>query len=202
MKQPFNLCIFPFLTLLAFMFILITNYAVVTSPQGAASIYLKSALSGNIGYGNPQKAHNSISFAGLEPGDIILGAYPDCAYGYYSHAALYIGAGEIIEGYADLGITVRSIEHFREYPKICLLRVEADQAVKLAAVDYARLQVNELFYPVAFKSGERAWNCSKIMWKAYQRQGLDFDNTRDLWVPPDVFYNSPHVTVIREWGQL
>ena len=59
---------------------------------------------------------NDISFEGLE-GDIVLGAYPHCAYGRYSHAALYVGSGQIIEGYADLGITLQSIEHFREYPQ-------------------------------------------------------------------------------------
>ncbi len=190
------------MTLLAGLAIFINHQEIITSAHGATSTYINSARSGNIGYGNPQQAHNSISFEGLEPGDIILGAYPDCAYGYYSHAAMYVGSGQIIEGYADLGITLQPVDHFREYPQICILRVEADKALKQAAVDYALRQLDEVFYPVAFKSGDRSWNCSKIMWKAYQTQGLDFDTTGDLWVPPDIFYHSPYVSVIREGGQL
>ncbi|HCF48782.1 MAG TPA: hypothetical protein DER60_00780 [Syntrophomonas sp.] len=202
MKQPINLLIFPLLTLLAGIMILAHNQAIVLNPDGATRVYIKSALSGNVGYGNPLRHNNSISFEGLEPGDIILGAYPHCAYGDYSHAALYIGSGQIIEGYADLGITRQSVEHFREYPQVCLLRVNVDPAVKQAAVAYATEQIGEVFYPVAFKSGQNIWNCSKIMWKAYQLQGVDFDDNQDLWVPPDSFYNSPYVEVIREVGLL
>lgn len=194
--------IFPLLTLFAGLGIFINNQSIILAPEGAVSTYIHSALSGNLGYGDPMRFHNNISFEGLEPGDIILGAYPNCAYGHYSHAALYVGSGQIIEGYADLGLTRQSIEHFREYPQICLLRVKADAAIKRAAVDYATLQLGEVFYPVAFKSGERSWNCSKIMWKAYAMQGLNFDEHQDLWVPPDSFYNSPHVTVLREIGRI
>lgn len=202
MKHKVNIWIFPLLTLFAGLGIFFNNYTIIMAPGGATSIYINSALAGNVGYGNPQRVHNNISFEDLEPGDIILGAYPNCAYGHYSHAALYVGAGQIIEGYADLGITQQPIEHFREYPKICLLRVEADPALKQAAVDYATRQLGEVFYPVAFKSGDNSWNCSKIMWKAYALQGLDFDENHDLWVPPDSFYNSPHITIIREMGRI
>mgnify|MGYP000890141327 CR=1 FL=1 len=202
MRQPFNLLIFPLLTLIAAISIIFSNQSIVFNPEGVTSIYIKSALSGNVGYGNPVPYNNDISFEGLEPGDIILGAYPYCAYGRYSHAALYVGSGQIIEGYADLGITLQPIEHFREYPQVCLLRVDVDPAVKRAAVAYAIEQLGEVFYPVAFKSGQNTWNCSKIMWKAYQLQGVDFDPNHDLWVQPDSFYYSPYVKVIREVGQL
>jgi hypothetical protein len=202
MKRNFNLMIFPLLVLIAGLTIYLSHQAILLNPDGAVQTYLRSAVSGNLGYGVPLDYKNDISFAGLEPGDIILGAYPDCAYGYYSHAAIYLGAGQIIEGYADLGIVRQSIEHFREYPQICLLRVEAEPAVKQAAVSYVTRQLGDLFYPVAFKSGQNTWNCTKIMWKAYQLQGLDFDENNDLWVPPDSIYNSRHVTVIRERGRL
>ena len=109
---------------------------------------------------------------------------------------------EIIEGYADLGIVRQPIEHFREYSQICLLRVEAEPAVKEAAVSYVSEHLGQVFYPVAFKSGQRTWNCTKIMWKAYQILGIDFDDNNDLWVSPDSIYDSRHVTVIRENGLL
>ncbi len=202
MRRGLNLAIFPLLCIIAATIIFFNHRAIILNPEGALRTYLSSAARGNFGYGMPLNYTNDISFAGLEAGDIILGAYPDCAYGRYSHAAIYVGQGQVIEGYADLGIVKQPLKHFREYPQICLLRVKAAPAVKKEAVAYVSRHLGQVFFPVAFKSGQNTWNCTKIMWKAYQLQGLDFDNNNDLWVPPDSIYNSGHVTVLRENGLL
>lgn len=190
------------MTILAALSIYSGHQDIIRDHDGLVRTYVRSAISGNFGYGFPLNQRNDISFEGLEPGDIILGAFPNCAYGRYSHAAIYLGEDHIIEGYADLGIVRQPIEHFREYSQICLLRVEAEPAVKEAAVSYVSEHLGQVFYPVAFKSGQRTWNCTKIMWKAYQILGIDFDDNNDLWVSPDSIYDSRHVTVIRENGLL
>lgn len=201
-QRHVHMWVFPLLTgLLAIMFAA-ANFSVFSNPQSLVYTYLNSAQSGDIGAGTGISYNNGISFEGLEEGDIILGGYPGCAYGRFSHAAIYAGDGQIIEGYVDLGITQQSINHFRSYPEICLLRVEVDPAVKQKAVAYVKQHMGDMFYPVAFKPGARLWNCSKIMWKGYAEQGLDLDQVDDLWIAPETFYFSSYVRVIRESGQL
>jgi hypothetical protein len=194
----FNLVIFPLLAILFFGLIASSNQHIFNNPDAVMYTYMKNARQGYVGYGFNSYYGNDISFTGLEPGDLILGAYPGCAYGRFSHAGIYLGEGKVLESYGDLGVNIQPIEHYREYSEVCLLRVKADTTVKKQAVDYVTRQQGGMFYPLAFKSGERYWNCTKIMWKAYAAQGVDFDPTNDFWVAPDLFYKSPLVEVIRE----
>lgn len=194
----FNLVIFPLLAIVFFGLIASSNRHIFKNPEAVMYTYLENARQGYVGYGFNSYYGNDISFAGLEPGDLILGAYPGCAYGRFSHAGIYLGKGEVMESYGDLGVNIQPIEHYREYSEVCLLRVKADTIVKKQAVDYVTKRQGAMFYPLAFKSGERYWNCTKIMWKAYADQGLDFDPTNDFWVAPDLFYKSRLVEVIRE----
>lgn len=196
--KQLNLIIFPLLALVLFCLIAASNQHVFRNDKAVMYTYIKSARQGHIGYGFNSYYGNDISFAGLEPGDIILGAYPGCAYGRFSHAGIYLGNGEVMESYGDLGVNIQPINHYREYSEVCLLRVKADPAVKRQAVNYVTRQQGAMFYPLAFKNGERYWNCTKIMWKAYFEQGLDFDPEHDFWVAPDLLYKSKVVEVIRE----
>ena len=174
------------------------NRILISDPNSSIPTYLKNFQRGSAGLGIAGDYKNSISFSGLEPGDIILGGYPDCSYGEYSHAALYIGSNEVIEGNADSGIAIQSIFHFSSYSQVALLRIEAPAELKTHAVEYALAHRGKAFYPLAFKNGERIWNCSKIMWKAYMEQGIDLDPLHDIWVKPESFKTSPYARLIDE----
>lgn len=180
------------------LLIFVENRTVILNPQGSILTYLSNFCHGNGGLGTVGDYHNPISFSGLEAGDIVLGGYPNCGYGEYSHVALYIGDNQILEGYADSGLTVQNLSHFRTYSQVALLRVEVDPVLKAQAVTYALQKRGGAFYPLAFKKGDRVWNCSKIMWKAYAEQGIDLDPLHDLWVKPETFKDSPYVKVISE----
>lgn len=193
-----NIMIFPLVTVLLAGALFLHNRVVFANPDAAMYLYVKNARQGRLGYGFDDHYGNGISFADLEPGDIILGGYPGCAYGRFSHAGIYVGDGRVVEGYADLGVNTQPVEHYREYQEVCLLRVQAPAAVKARAVEYVQSQQGGLFYPVAFKNGQRFWNCTKIMWKAYMESGVDLSIREDFWVTPDEFYNSPWVSIIRE----
>lgn len=198
-----NIFIFPFLTVLLTMAIYSDNRQVFANPDASMYTYIENLQYGNIGYGSESTSSgNSISFNELEIGDIVVGGYPGCAYGRFSHAAIYIGNGNVIEGFLDTGISIHRIEHFWDYSEIALLRVEVADEVKIAAVEYAKNNEGDMFFPLAFKSGDRIWNCTKIIWQAYMEAGLDLDSVGDIWVAPDSFYNSPRVTVIEERGSL
>lgn len=163
--------------------------------QGMANL-----MRGWIGPGIPTGRGNSLSLYLLEPGDIILGGNQGSTYGYYTHAALYQGEGRAWEGWLSTGIREMKVARFLNYDWACILRVKTDSAVRNQAVSYVAEHRGGLFFPLAFKSGERIWNCTKIIWKAYQRQGVDLDAGQDLWVTPDNLYHSPLVEIITESG--
>jgi len=201
-RIDWQLWLFPLLTLVLLVSICFQNQAALSNKESLTYTYLRQAVQGRLGYGAVGNYGNMISFHDLEPGDILLGGYPGCAYGRFSHASIYVGEGQVIEGYVDLGITQQPVEHFWTYSEICLLKVKADPAQKQAAVDYARSHLGELFYPVAFRPGERIWNCTKIIWEAYGQQGINLESNGDIWIAPDDFYGSPWVQVIREKSVL
>lgn len=160
--------------------------------------YLDSLQKGQFGTGYGYPAPDHISFAGLEPGDIVLGGWPNCAYGRFSHVGLYVGNDQVMEGYVDLGLTLQDVDHYRNYSDICLLKVKADSQLKHRVAAYAMARQGQMFYPAAFKPGERYWNCSKIIWSAYLQEGIDLDELGDLWIAPEKFMDSRHVEILYE----
>ena len=82
MKQPFNLLIFPLLTLIAAIVIIANNHSIIFILKGLPMHISKSALSGNIRYGTLCPVNNDISFEGLEP-DIVWSISSLCLR--YSH---------------------------------------------------------------------------------------------------------------------
>lgn len=201
--KKFNIFIFPIVIVLLAAAVYCDNREVFANPNASMYTYIDSLRYGNIGYGSQSSSQgNRISFKELEIGDIIVGGYPGCAYGRFSHAAIYIGDDEVMEGFLDSGVTRQSIEHFWNYSEIALLRVEAADEVKLAAARYAIQNQGEIFFPLAFKAGDRIWNCTKIIWQAYMQQGVDLDSVGDIWIAPDSFYNSQWVTIIEERGNV
>lgn len=193
-----RLWLFFFIFLILLAYILITNMELLRNPDNIGKLYLNNCLAGNMGYGLEDNYDNNLSFAGLEVGDILLGGYPNCSYGRFSHAGVYIGDNLVIEGYGDLGITIQPIYHYLNYSEIALLKVNTSPEVKAKVVEYMKKYEGGLFYPLAFKPGDRFWNCSKIIWLAYDKEGINLDEINDLWIAPEAFYYSPYTTIIRE----
>lgn len=201
MNAKFRITIFPVLFLLFLLLITIQNRALIFENKNSVIYtYTQSFLTGKIGsgYGIPQVSY--IPFSSLEPGDILLGGWPNCAYGKYSHAGLYLGNDEVLEAYVDYGVCIQPLEHFNEYTELCFLRVEVSPEIKNKALRSARSFVGKTFYPVAFKQNDRYFNCSNIIWKAYAEQGINLDIHNDIWVAPESFRDSSYVSKIYEKG--
>lgn len=187
-NEKARLFTFPAIFLLLFIIIVMLNWQLIANYQNSViHTYLQSFFQGDIGSGFGEAGSQSIPFEKLEPGDIILGGWPNCAYGEYSHAGLYLGNNEVLEAYVDAGVCIQPLGHYVEYTKLCFLRVKAKSNAKKQVIKTARTYEGKMFYPLAFKYGERYWNCSKIIWKAYFDQGIDLDINHDLWIAPDSF---------------
>jgi uncharacterized protein YycO len=162
--------------------------------------YLRSFASGVVGSGYGSSTTEDIPFSVLEPGDILLGGWPNCAYGKYSHAGLYLGDGEVMEAYVDCGVCVQSLNHYSDYTELCFLRVNLSKQIKAKVIEVAYNHEGDTFYPVAFKQNDRYYNCSDIIWKVYKEQGINLDAYNDIWIAPDSFRDSPDVKILFEKG--
>jgi ATP/maltotriose-dependent transcriptional regulator MalT len=90
----------------------------------------------------------------------------------------------------------------RDYDRACILRSKTTLKNRRQAVATVANWNGQVFYPLVFKPGDRIWNCTKIIWEAYHRLGLDLDSGRDLWIVPDNLYQSPLVTIVAEDGDF
>jgi uncharacterized protein YycO len=178
--------------LLSCVILVLNHHLIGQFSQTSAYTYFNSVTHGVIGsgYGASYAPKPEVE---LQPGDILLGGWSNCAYGRYAHVGMFLGNDQVLEGYVDYGVTIQPLDHYLNYTYLCFLRVDADDNLKEAAIAYARSHLNEIFHPLAFKTGERYWNCTKIIWKAYQENGVDLDPVNDIWITPDAFQTSPYV---------
>lgn len=200
MGRRVRILLFPLISIALLALIAGSNWALMSRDSGSViHVWVDSLLAGQPG---PGEINNSVWYPEpdieLLPGDLLLGGYPKCSYGRYTHAALYVGEGEGIEAFMDLGVVRQDMAHFRTYAHYAILRPIASEEVKAAAIDYAESKTTGVFFPLAFKRDDRYWNCSKIMWKAYAEQGIDLDPVGDLWIAPEGFAQSPLVEVLYE----
>jgi uncharacterized protein YycO len=197
--KKYRLLVFPALFLFLLALIAMDNLQLISERRDSVIFtYANSFLKGEIGSGYGVASQEKVSLTGLEPGDIVLGGWPNCAYGRFSHAGIYVGNNMVLEGYVDYGLSLQDLSHYLNYSELCLLRVEASREIKDQAVAYALAHQGQMFYPVAFKQGERYWNCTKIIWQAYNRQGINLDSINDLWIAPESFSASPSVKILYE----
>ena len=94
-KDTIRILVFPVLGLLLLLVIGAANRHLLTSGSGSV-IYTYAAgfAKGDIGTGYGSPSPGRVPFSQLEPGDIVLGGWPNTAYGQFSHAGLYLGRSE------------------------------------------------------------------------------------------------------------
>ncbi|MEA1962445.1 MAG: YiiX/YebB-like N1pC/P60 family cysteine hydrolase [Bacillota bacterium] len=200
-NQRFRLILFPVLSLCLFLAVILSHTNLLfNNHDSVVFTYTENFMRGQVGSGYGSAQTSKFPEETLLPGDIILGGYPNCAYGRFSHAGLYLGDKEVLEGYVDSGLSIQPLEHYLNYSDLCVLRVQTDNDVRAKAMEYALGFEGRCFYPVAFKPGDRFWNCSKIIWKAYMDEGINLDPYNDLWIAPESFCQSAYVEKLYEKG--
>ena len=200
MGRRIRIWLFPVIGLILMTAIIISNGPLLKPDSGSViHVWLDSFISGRaVGPGEIGSVSGDLPDFELKPGDILLGGFPNCSYGLYTHIALYAGEDQIIEAFMDVGVIKQNYRHFRNYTYMAVLRPQLPEDVKLAAVEYAESKVGEVFFPLCFKQDEHYWNCSKIVWKAFAEQGVDLDPIGDLWIAPDAFKLVPQMEVLYE----
>ena len=158
---------------------------------------LAAAGRGEFGIGDYDNVPNSLDISDLQAGDIILGGNPGGSYGRYTHAGFYIGNGQVVDMYTSDGVYVTGVEIYHDYTWAAVLRVKTSPAIRAAAVNYVKRQVGTPFFILAPKSDDGLWYCSKLVWYAYYRQGIDLDPFHNsYWIVPDACLSSPKTTLV------
>ena len=159
---------------------------------------LSSAGKGHFGTGNFSSTPNNLDLSILEPGDILLGGNPGGSYGHYTHAGIYIGNNRVVTMYTSTGVYLEPPSAYHRYHWAAVGRVKASPQQKKEAVSYCRSQVGSPFYILSPKAEDGLWYCSKLIWYAYLKQGIDLDPLNSYWVLPDAFVQSPHVQILEK----
>jgi len=162
---------------------------------------LAAAGRGEFGIGDFDNVPNSLEVSELQPGDIILGGNPGGSYGRYTHAGFYIGNGQVVDMYTSDGVYVTGVEAYRNYTWVAVLRVNTSPEIRSAAVNYVIQQVGSPFFILAPKADDGLWYCSKLVWYAYYRKGIDLDAFHNsYWIVPDAILSSPKTTLVSFTG--
>jgi cell wall-associated NlpC family hydrolase len=101
----------------------------------------------------------------LKPGDILLRRYNHYLGsifipGYWSHAAHYVGDGDVIHMLGD-GITREDILTFTRCDDILILRCTDVELVKYSITESINLEDKNIQYDYDFKSGNKTLYCSE-----------------------------------------
>jgi uncharacterized protein YycO len=162
---------------------------------------LAAAGRGEFGIGDFDNTPNSLVTSDLQAGDIILGGNPGGSYGRYTHAGFYIGNDQVVDMYTSDGVYVTDVETYRNYTWVAVLRVKTSPEIRAAAVNYVIGQVGAPFFILAPKADDGLWYCSKLVWYAYYRNGIDLDAFHNsYWIVPDAILSSPKTTLISFTG--
>ncbi|HEY3366052.1 MAG TPA: YiiX/YebB-like N1pC/P60 family cysteine hydrolase [Symbiobacteriaceae bacterium] len=157
---------------------------------------------GAFGVGRWDGERNEFDFDQLEPGDIVLGGNTGSSWGYWTHAALYLGDGQVMESFLQTGVTPEPVSRYNDYYSHAgALRVKLPRAVKERAVATARTLQGRPFYLLASRDSTSLFYCSKVVWYVYKQLGYDLDPAGPYWVIPDRMAGSSLVEPIQPHGR-
>jgi cell wall-associated NlpC family hydrolase len=162
---------------------------------------------------------NGLDTCALQPGDILLQRWNSIENTilmtiggtYFTHAAMYVGDGRVVEAVGPFArpedqVIERSVNWWTN-PAIydwVVIRPNATEQARLSAVSYMRAMAADpqvTYSILAAKESDREVYCSQLVWRAYQRTGLDLEVDRGgtianiatlnrLVSPDDLFYSA------------
>lgn len=153
---------------------------------------------GAFGVGYWDGEYNEFDFSQLEPGDLVLGGNTGSSWGHWTHAAIYIGDGMVMDNFLRTGVAPRPVIAYNEYYSHAgALRVNLPPEVKQRAVERAKSLAGRPFHLLASRDSVALYYCTKIAWWVYRVEGYDLDPEGPFWVVPDRLQRSPYVEPIQ-----
>lgn len=149
--------------------------------------------------GSNHQAHLPLTASHLEPGDILLCHNPGGGYGYWTHAGLYVGDGQVVDANDFVLGTVRKpLTSYRNYAKVMVLRVKTSLKTRQEAARFALGEVGRAYDPFSGLSDGHSEYCSKLVWESFAAAKVQL-TPRHHWVLPDDLAHSPKVGWIETW---
>lgn len=133
---------------------------------------------------------NPIVWAQVEPGDVVVTRSPGSMYGYWSHATVYLGAGQVLGHDLLRGIFVEDIAGFASYERVLVLRPAATTGQQAAVVAFSRDLIGRPFHLAAHPRDPRQWSCAKAALAAWASVGVRIGDGR-FWPTPDALAGGP-----------
>ena len=129
--------------------------------------------------GGDDENGNDLDLDLLEVGDILLtrgSMFDKIIPGEWTHAAMYIGDGQLIEAVAR-GVVIRPIEEIHNNNEVGVFRVSVEDEVKEAAVEFALEQVGKPYNIFLFNKRMHgpSYYCSELVWASYMVNGICID---------------------------
>ncbi len=155
------------------------------APRGGVALarhLLRLGLTGTAP--QPMAGYNPIVGEQLEPGDVLVTRSPGSVYGYWSHATVYLGAGQVLGHDLLRGIFVEDIEGFASYERVLVLRPGVTARQQAAVVAFSRDLVGRPFHLAAHPRDPRQWSCAKAALAAWASVGVSVGDGR-FWPTPD-----------------
>jgi hypothetical protein len=166
-------------------------------------LFLAHSLSGQLIRGNLSGWHNGpqapVDFHIAEPGDIILCHNPHGAYGYWTHAVLYVGHEQVVDANDfSRGTVLWSANPYRNYDEVILLRPKVPVKLRQKASQAAYEEIGKPYDPLGSLQDVHSTYCSKLIWQSYAKVGVHLCAARG-WVLPGDIKASPRVRCIAHW---
>lgn len=158
-------------------------------------------------------AEPQVKFAKLEKGDILLTSSSHVFSWRNGHAAIVIGDGLHTLEAVVIGThsSVQSIEKWRHYPNLLVLRLKDASAEERAAIADAAAEnlegipynvfsgvFTKKYKPLTEISGTQ---CAHLVWSAYAQFGYDIDSDGGLIVTPRDITDSELLEVVQSYGR-
>lgn len=159
----------------------------VNAPRGGVALARHLVRLGVIGAGessDPVSINPIVAWADLLPGDVLVTRAPGSVYGYWSHATVYLGAGEVLGHDLLRGIFVEPLAGFSWYERVLVLRPHASAEQRAAVVEFSRSLVGRPFHLAAHPADPRQWSCAKAAMFAWASAGIAISDGR-FWPTPD-----------------
>ena len=149
--------------------------------------------------GNYHGVPNGARLKDLRPGDVILLHNQNGAYGYWTHAVLYVGGGKAIDANDfSRGTILSPMTGYLTYDELSVFRPQISEYLKKQVVISALQKLGYPYNPFAPLQDRHNEYCSKLVWHAFHDSGVLLCPAYQ-WVLPDDLAHSKVLHQVADW---